>query len=177
MEERIINEENVSENEVDDYAVRVKAIILNSNDEILLAYSYGTYMFPGGHLEGDEPLVPGLNRELYEETGMDFELEKTDIKPFYSIVHYNRNYRNTGKVRKNIIYYFILKTDTTFDKAKKHLDEVESKGDFELVYVPFDSIEDVLVDSIPDNEMNKIITEEMLEVINVVKTRTTIEFD
>ena len=78
---------------------------------------------------------------------------------------------------KNIIYYFILKTDTTFDKAKKHLDEVESKGDFELVYVPFDSIEDVLVDSIPDNEMNKIITEEMLEVINVVKTRTTIEFD
>ena len=176
MEQKIINSENVKESEVTDYATRVKSIILNSKNEILLVYSYGSYMFPGGHLEGDEPLIPGLNRELKEETGLDFGLEESDIKPFYSIVHYSRNYRGTDSVRKNIIYYYYLKTDTLYDKDNLHLDKVESKGDFKLLYIPYDEVEEVLVNSIPDNEMNKIIVEEMLEVLNILKTRSVIVY-
>lgn len=176
MEERIINLENVEENEVEEIAVRVKAIILNSNKELLLGYSYGTYQFPGGHIEHNEPMIPALNRELKEETGLDFDLENKDIKPFYSIVHYNRNYRNTGKVRKNIIYYFFLKTDTEYDKNNWSLDPVEQAGDFTLLYTPIEKVEKLLIDSIPDNEINKIIVEEMLEVLEVFKTRCVIVF-
>lgn len=176
MEQKIINSDNVLESEVTDSAVRVKAIILNSKNEIMLVYSYGTYMFPGGHLEGDEPLIPGLNRELKEETGLDFCLDEKEVKPFYSIVHYSRNYRGTDSVRKNIIYYYYLKTDTLYDENNLHLDKVESKGDFKLLYLPYESVEEVLVNSIPDNEMNKIIVEEMLEVLNILKNRTVIVY-
>lgn len=176
MEEKIINLENVDESEVDETAIRVKAIILNSNNEILLGYSYGTYQFPGGHIEGDEPLIPALNRELLEETGLNFDLENKEVEPFYAIIHYNRNYRDTGKVRKNIIYYFFLKTDTEYDKSHWHLDPVEAAGNFTLLYTPFKTVEKLLIESIPDNDINKIIVEEMLEVLEVLKNRSIIVF-
>lgn len=177
MEERIINLENVEESEVDEVAVRVKAIIFNSKKEVLLAYSYGTYQFPGGHIEPNEPMIPALNRELKEEVGLDFDLEHKDIEPFYAITHYNRNYRNTGKVRKNIIYYFLLITDTEYDQKHWNLDEVEQAGNFTLLYTPYNTLEKLLIDSIPDNEINKTIVEEMLDVLNVLKTRAVIVFE
>ena len=39
MEVKIINNDNVDLNSIDDTAIRVKALILNSNNEILLGYS------------------------------------------------------------------------------------------------------------------------------------------
>jgi 8-oxo-dGTP pyrophosphatase MutT (NUDIX family) len=174
MDQRIINNELVDENEVNETAIRVKAIILNSKKEVLLAYSYNTYQFPGGHLEEDEPLIPALNRELKEETGLDFKLENTDIKPFYTITHYSRNYRGTGKVRKNTIYYFLLKTDTVYSEKTNCLDSVEKCGEFELLYVPYNELEPLLIRSIPDNPINKLIVEEMLEILDVIKNRAVI---
>lgn len=175
MEEKIINIENIKEEEVEETVTRVKAIILNSKNEILLGYSYGTYQFPGGHIEGNEELIPALNRELLEETGLDFDLTSKDINPFYSIKHYSRNYRNLGHTRKNIIHYFLFYTDTPYDKENIHLDPIEKEGDFVLKYVDFNTVEELLKNSIPDNEINKIIVEEMLEVIDIVKTKLIIK--
>lgn len=174
MVEKIINNEFVEEKEVDEVAIRVKAIILNSKKEILLGYAYNTYQFPGGHINAEEPLVSGLDRELKEETGLNFNLIKTELKPFYSIAHYTRNYRNTGKVRKNIIYYFLLKTDTLCDEENNCLDKAEQEGDFKLLYVHYDDFESLLIKSIPYNEINKSIVDEMLEVMDVIKNRSVI---
>ena len=44
--------------------------IINSNNEILLGYSYHDYQFPGGHVEDGESLIEAMNRELLEETGI-----------------------------------------------------------------------------------------------------------
>ena len=44
------------------------------------------------------------------------------------------------------------------------LDEWEKDGNFTVKTFPIENIEQVLIDSIPDNPINKVIVEEMLDI-------------
>lgn len=65
------------------YKIVVKAIIFDHQERVLImrkskeermAKATHGYDFPGGGLEVDEPLIEGLNREVYEETGLQVEV-------------------------------------------------------------------------------------------------------
>ena len=56
MKEIFINEDNLSKNEINEEVIRVKGLIINDKNEILLGYSNNTYQFPGGHLEEGEAI-------------------------------------------------------------------------------------------------------------------------
>jgi len=43
VKEILYNYDNLSSKDIDEKVVRVKALIINSNNEILLGYSCGTY--------------------------------------------------------------------------------------------------------------------------------------
>lgn len=165
MIEKIFNSDNLTDSDMDEVIVRTKAIIINSKNEILLGYAHKTYQFPGGHLEKDEGLNNCLERELKEELGVDVKVEGL---PFMKTSYYTRNYRSTGKNRKNEIYYFIVNDNVEPDMSKAQLDFNEIAGNYKPVYVPISEIENVLMNSIPDNPINEIIVNEMLEVLNVV---------
>ena len=83
--------------DIDEKTTRARAIIVNSNKEVLMCYSNGRnhYEFPGGHLEFGENLIEGLKRELLEETGI--EIAKENAIPFYSIKYYCKNYHGTER--------------------------------------------------------------------------------
>ena len=51
MKEIITNKYNLKEEEMTEVVKRVKILIINSNNEILLGYSHNDYQFPGGHVE------------------------------------------------------------------------------------------------------------------------------
>lgn len=163
MKEIFYNYDNLTKEEIDETVIRTKGLIINSNNEIILGYSHKTYQFPGGHLEEGESLEECLLREIKEETGI--ELKNVTMKPFMLIRHYSRNYRETGKNRENIIYYFVVKTDDTINLDNTSFDEWEIDGNYELRTIKLDEVEKTLIDSIPDNPMNKVIVEEMLEVL------------
>ena len=163
---KYFNDDNLNSKEIDEVVTRVKAIIINSSNEILLGYSHKTYQFPGGHLE-NEDLNAGLERELKEELGVD---TKVIEKPFMKVIEYSRNYRNTGKNRENDIYYFIINEDIKPDMANANLDENEIKGNYIPMYIPLNDVENILICSIPDNPINKIIVSEMLEVLKNIKS-------
>ena len=165
MKEIFYNHDNLGKEEIDETVIRVKALLINSNNEILLGYSNKTYQFPGGHLEDNESLVQGLRREIKEETGI--VLDNNDYKPFMKITYYNKNYRNTNKNRENIIYYYEIRTDKEPDINNTNLDINEIKGNYVIKKISLDKLNDVLIQSIPDNEINKIIVEEMLAVLKV----------
>ena len=63
---------------VSSFNVRVYAIILNGNDEVLISderrNDVSFTKFPGGGLEFGEGLTDGLQRELREELGLDAEI-------------------------------------------------------------------------------------------------------
>lgn len=78
MKRIIYNEDELKDNEIDKVITRVKALIINDSDDILLGYSNNIYQFPGGHLNKNEDEVLGLIREVKEETGMDIsDIEKS----------------------------------------------------------------------------------------------------
>ncbi len=163
MQEKIYNYDNLKKEEIDEVVTRVKAIIINSSDEILLGYSHKTYQFPGGHLEKGETIKECLVRELKEELGMD--IEDIPVTPFFKLSHYNKNYHDTGLNRQNDIYYVLINTDRNPRLDKNNLTDWEREGSFTVKRVPLSDVTKVLIDSIPDNPVNKVITEEMIEAL------------
>ena len=68
--EKIYNYDNLTSDAIDETTTRARAIIINSNREVLMCYSNGLqhYEFPGGHLEKNETLEESLKRKILEET-------------------------------------------------------------------------------------------------------------
>ena len=143
-EEKIYNTDNLSIKDIDEKTTRARAIIVNSNKEVLMCYSNGSnhYEFPGGHLEFGENLIEGLKRELLEETGI--EIEKENATPFYSIKYYCKNYHGTGKNRLVEIYYFLVYTDLSYDVLKIKLDENEIYKNYECRYIGIEKLKNIL---------------------------------
>ena len=56
MREIIINDDNLTDDDISEVVVRVKGLMINSKGKILLAHNNNTYQFPGGHLEEGEDL-------------------------------------------------------------------------------------------------------------------------
>lgn len=173
MKEILYNYDNLKKEDIDEVITRTKGLIINSNNEITLGYSHKTYQFPGGHLEDGETLEECLLREIEEETGI--EIKDAKLKPFEKITYYNENYHGSGKNRQNDIYYYIINTDAKFDMNNAKLDDWEKEGNFIAKTFPIENIEQVLIDSIPDNPKNEVIVEEMLDVFKEYKKITNIE--
>ncbi len=163
MKEILYNYDNLAPEDIDEKVVRTKALVINSNNEIMLGYSHGTYQFPGGHLEVGESFEECLLREIKEETGI--KLTNVVIKPFFQIRHYTKNYHQSNKNRENIVVYYIITTDVKCDMEKTNFDDWEKDGHFEVRVIKLADMEKTLIDSIPDNPLNEVIVEEMLEAL------------
>ena len=133
MKKIIYNEDNLSDNDINNVVYRAKALIINSNDEILFGYGNNNYQFPGGHLEEGESLDECLVREVKEETGIDIPVLKR--VPFISIIYYNKDYPEVGINSKYIANYYSIKTDLKPNMSNTDLTEDEKEGSFQLRYI------------------------------------------
>ena len=161
MKELVINDDNLTEEDIESKVIRVKALILNSSGNILLAYNNNTYQFPGGHVDENESIDECMKREIREEVGIDVEVGE----PFLSIETYDNNYFGTGKKVLNTIYYYKVFTDLEPDFSKTEYDELESKTDFDLFYVDFSNLERFIISKTDSNEIDPKIAREMLHVV------------
>ena len=109
MKQLITNKYNLTDSDMTEVVKRVKVLLVNSNNDVLLGYSHNNYQFPGGHVEENETLVQAVNREVLEETGI--ELNITNIEPFACAIGYYKDWPAEGKNRKIEIYYYEVKTD------------------------------------------------------------------
>ena len=98
MKELITNKYNLKEEEMTEVVKRVKILIINSNNEIILGYSHNDYQFPGGHVEDNEELIETVNREIKEEMGIELNLNY--IEPFARKSGYYKDWPEEGKNRK-----------------------------------------------------------------------------
>ena len=105
----IKNDLGITKDELTSEVTRIKVLLINSNDEILLGYSRNCYQFIGGHIEDKEDLIKCLNREVLEEVGIDLNI--ADIKPFLLLEHYCNDHPITKENRNCKHYYYVVKTD------------------------------------------------------------------
>lgn len=167
MKEIFYNDDNLLEEEIDEMVVRVKAIIINQNDDILMGYCDGTYQFPGGHLEDGETLIEGLRREISEETGIFLD-KNVKLEPFMMIRYYTKNYRNKGINRENKIYYYLIRSEMEPVVNNMSLDAYEKEHNYMLKRVNLNDIESELERTVNDNSINEILYKEIKLVIDNV---------
>lgn len=169
MEKIIHNDSNVLESEVTEVVKRVKLLLVNSNKELMLGYSHHDYQFPGGHVEDDEELISTINREIQEETGIELNVESAE--PFAAVYGYYRDWPEQGKTRKIEIYYYEIKTDLKPVLENTNYTASEKEGGFELRYIPLNEVEKELTRNAEEYGDVHGITKEMLQIIEVYKTR------
>lgn len=163
MKKIIINDNRLSDNDIDMEVVRVKGLVINSSNKILLAHNNNTYQFPGGHKEDNEKIDECIKREIKEETGIDVSVSD---EPFLCIVTYDNNYFDTGKKVKNSIYYYRFITDSVPNLLNTHYDELELATDFNLFYINFSELSDFLKKNEESGNIDVKILREMLIVID-----------
>lgn len=160
------NQDNLMDKDIDEKEIRCKAVIINSNNEVLLGYCGKTYQFPGGHLREKETLSEALIREVREETGI--ELGNKEYIPFYQNKYYTKNYNDTGKNRENDVYYFLIREDLNYNLDNTNYDDYERDNNYTLKYIPLNDAEKVLDATKYDAPINEIIVKEMVEVLNKI---------
>lgn len=167
MKTIIYNKENVTDEEVTRRVIRVKALLINSKNELLLGYSHDTYQFIGGHIEEGEDMIEGLKREVEEESGIVLKDEK--INPFFLRKKYLRNYPNESDVSCYEYYYYTINTDRLPNLGNVNYTEAEKVGKFELRYIPLDQLEEEFEENKKVSERTAIVQEENLEAIKIYK--------
>ena len=170
MEKILINDGELSPSEIDGVEIRVKAFIINSDNELLIIHNNNTYQLPGGHKEKSETLEESLKREIYEETGIEVDVPK---EAFMLITEFNKNFLNTGKNICNKIYYYEVITDELPHFDKLNLTELESRTDVKINYVKLDRIEQFIEESKNNNMINDLIACELAKAIKTYKNQMT----
>lgn len=168
MKRLILNEDNIKIEDVEDTVIRVKGLLLNDKQELLIEHNNHTFQFPGGHWKQEEPLEETLIREIKEETGIKVEIEQG---PFMLIEEYYDNYLLTGRKRCNKIYYYAISSNDLPKIEETNLSELEKQTDFHLFYIPMSDMETFLEENIKNKTIDDIIGYEMIEVMKEYKNR------
>ena len=142
MKEIIYNYDDLGLKDINNYINRAKAVIVNSNDEILFGYVDKTYQFIGGHVEKGENDLICLSKELMEEAGIKVKTDK--LKPFLVIKYYSKDYPEKGINTITTNSYYIIKTDLKPDEDKRRLMDYEEKWGYEYHYIDKEKALEVL---------------------------------
>lgn len=169
MKQIITNQYHLRESDVTEVVKRVKVVIINSQNNVLLGYSHHDYQFPGGHVEENESLIQTVNREVLEETGMNLKVE--NIEPFACTIGYYKDWPVEGNNRKIEIYYYEIKTDEKPNLENTKYTENEKEGNFELRYIPLANVEEKLRKNAKEYGDKRGIAKEMIELFRVYKAK------
>lgn len=167
MKEVIYNKDNVLDKDINKVITRTKVLLINSKNELTLAFSGNVYHFIGGHVEENESLNETLIREVKEEAGI--VLPNKDYKPFFKITQIFKDYPSIDKTNKYEYYYYVIKTDEVPNLNNINLTEEEINENFELRTFHMNEIENVLEETLNWGERNRRIVPTLIEAIKVYK--------
>ena len=128
---KLINPENVSEEEVIAYKTREasRAVVIDEDGKIALLHVSNEhyYKLPGGGIEEGEDKMKALERECLEEIGCNVDV----VSEIGSIVEYRRIFS-----LKQTSYCYLAKVKG--QKGTPDFTDDEKEGGFEQVWLPYD---------------------------------------
>ena len=162
----IINDNNLKENQIEEYNTKVRAILINEKEELLVVNYGGTYLLPGGKLNTNETIENGLLRELKEETGTNYNIE--NLKYLCHIDYFQKNYpkRNGTTINRLITTHYYIGKYKEILKDNIKLSEEEQKGNLKLELIQLNQLKNLIIKNKNTNPRNKYFQKELLTIIN-----------
>lgn len=170
MKQIFYNDDNLTENEINNFVGRARALIINSKREVLMSYYDGVYQTVGGHLDEGETYLECLKREVMEESGI--EIETDGLAPFIEIKYYSKDYPEKGKNTCYVIKYYEVETDCLPDFSKIKLTESEINGHFDLKYILLDNLEEILSNMLKTTKYKRTVSDTLEVVKEYVKSKS-----
>lgn len=159
----IINDDNLSNVEIDVFSSKARAILLSDN-KILVSHYGGVILLPGGSLEEKETPIQAVIRELREEIGIDYDVDQ--LKDFFTLEMYQKDYqlRHDKILNRKVTNYYYLGDYKGIDLDRVNRTEKEKRDDFYLQLVELSKLEDLLKEKNAnprkiffDRELNEVV--------------------
>ena len=158
----IYNPNNLEEIDINIVVKRAKIILINDKNEVLICNSKNNYFLLGGHVDGDEPDVDCLMRELDEEAGINIDLN--NMKFFMNIKYLSKDYPEVGTNSMSSANYYFLKSNALPSQKDIHLTKEEEQGNFRIEQIPIEKCIEVLTKSL-DSATRKVVVIDTIEVL------------
>lgn len=163
----ILNDENLQLDEVNEFNSKVRAILVDNENRVLVANCGGIFLFPGGSIDDDENIAESIIRELQEETGTSYETG--DLTFLTQLDFFQKNYVKRDGTKANRLirtYYFIAQCKPVELQSQK-LTEKEKKDGFKLEIVPICELKKIVLENQNSNPRNIYFQREMIEVVGL----------
>ena len=165
--ELIINEDNLELKEIQEFNLKVRVLLIDENNNILIANYGNTFLLPGGSINQGETTEEAIIRELKEETGINYNLD--ELTYLNTLKYYQNNYpKRDGNLQNRLIttHYFVGKYKGT---SKQSLTEKEQKGNFRLELISIDNLEELVLNNQTINPRNIYFVKELLTIFEYYK--------
>ena len=166
----IINDYNLDLHKIDVFNTKVRALLIDDDNNILLANYGSVYLLPGGKIDGGEDATSAIIRELKEETGSEYLID--ELEYLVTLDYYQKDYpirRNNGIINRfTKTYYYVGKYKGILVNNQK-LSEREKKDNFKLELVSLDNIEEIILNNKTNNPRNVFFIKELLTIIDYYK--------
>ena len=162
-----INESNLTDSEIDIINNKVRGILVK-DDKVLVANYGGIILFPGGKVDKGENLEEALVRELFEETGIKYDIN--EFKKLLILKYYQHSYhdRDNNVVNRLVTTYYYIGKFKGIDLSNTKRTEKEKKDNFYLKLAEIKEILQLLKNG-KYNPRKEFFDREMGEVIKVYK--------
>ena len=146
MVEKVYNEDNLKEEDINNYIDRAKMIVENDKDELLFASTNNNYYLIGGHVDPGETFDECIVREIQEESGVTIPFKKRI--PYFSVKYYCKDYPEKGLNTRYISNYYFIKYNLVPDLNNLNLTEGEINDGFKFEYIKKDKAVEVLTENL-----------------------------
>lgn len=163
--ELMINDDNLSISDIDEFNTKVRAILIDENNEILVANYGSVILLPGGKVDGGETDLMAIIRELKEEIGQEYS--DNELKYFGTLNFYQSRYpKRNGTYQNRLIttHYFIGKYKK-IEQGLQKLTEKEKESNFSLELVSLEALEEMINNNRNSNPRNIYFQRELLTIL------------
>lgn len=164
--EIVINEGNLVKDEIDEISSKVRALLVDDDNNVLVANYSGVLLLPGGKLDDDEDVFDGIVRELSEEVGYRYKID--ELKYLMTLNYYQNNYPKVNGTFKNrlvVTHYFVGEYNGIIEENCMLTDREKDNG-FELRLISFEQVEKELENADSSNPRNVYFQKELSTVID-----------